>query len=68
MKLYVLRLLHAMEEDEPDRPFEFYERFLHMCDGSVPFLDLIICPDEATYKLNGNVNQHNCVFWSDENP
>lgn len=28
----------------------------------------IVFLDEATFELNGNVNRHNCRFWSDTNP
>jgi len=24
--------------------------------------------DETQFKLNGTVNQHNCVYWAPENP
>jgi hypothetical protein len=32
------------------------------------FVDLIVWSDEATFKLNGTVNRHNCTYWSSENP
>ena len=32
------------------------------------FPDRILWSDEATFKLNGRVNRHNCVYWSDSNP
>jgi hypothetical protein len=28
----------------------------------------ILWTDEATFKTNGRVNRHNCVYWSDTNP
>lgn len=31
-------------------------------------LDKIVWSDEATFKLSGSVNRHNCVYWADENP
>ncbi len=31
-------------------------------------MDRIIPSDEATFKLNGSVNRHNCVYWARENP
>ena len=24
--------------------------------------------DEATFKLNGSINHHNCTYWAAENP
>jgi hypothetical protein len=56
-KFYVPRLLHAMVEDDPDCRIEFCES-----------VDLIVWSDEATFKLNGAVNRHNCTYWSSENP
>ena len=31
-------------------------------------LDNIVWTDEATFKLTGHVNRHNCIYWSDKNP
>ncbi|KAG8267354.1 hypothetical protein J6590_053805 [Homalodisca vitripennis] len=31
-------------------------------------LNNIVFSDEATFMLNGNVNQHNCRYWSNINP
>ena len=32
------------------------------------FVDQIWWSDEACFKLNGQINRHNCVYWSSENP
>jgi hypothetical protein len=32
------------------------------------FTSKIVSFDEATFKLNGTVNHHNCVYWAPENP
>ena len=39
-----------------------------MCEDNPTFLDEIVWTDEATFKLSGHVNRHNCVYWSDRNP
>jgi len=31
------------------------------------FLDNIVFSNEATFELTGNVNRHNCKYWSDIN-
>jgi hypothetical protein len=31
------------------------------------FLSMIVLTDDTTFKLNGTVNRHNCVYWSSEN-
>ena len=32
------------------------------------FVGKMVWSDEARFKLNGTVNQHNCVYWPPENP
>lgn len=49
-------------------PTEFGEWFLIRCAAERNFSDRILWTDEATIKLNGRVNRHNCVYWSDSNP
>ncbi|KAJ4430139.1 hypothetical protein ANN_22349 [Periplaneta americana] len=62
------RDVHALNEDDPDKRLEFCEWFLNMCDEREDFQDLIVWSDEATFKLNGTINRHNCVYWTNENP
>jgi hypothetical protein len=57
-----------MNEDYPDSRMEFCEWFLHKCDERESFPGFIVWSDEATFKLNGTVSQHNCVHWATENP
>lgn len=65
-KIWRPRLLHALSEDDPDRRMEFCVNFN---DILIPYLDLIIWTDEANFSLlNGTVNRHNCVYYSQENP
>ena len=68
LKLYRPRLLHDLNEDDPDRRCEFAEIFLNMVADDYSFIDRIIWTDEATFKLNGHVNRHNCVYYAVENP
>jgi transposase len=68
LKLYRPRLLHDLNEDDPDRRCEFAEIFLNMVADDYSFLDRIIWTDEATFKLNGCVNRHNCVYYAVDNP
>ena len=35
---------------------------------NVNFVNNILFSDESTFCLNGQVNRHNCRYWSDENP
>ena len=61
LKPYISRLVHALNEDNPYRRLQFCEWFLHKCDESEDFQNLIVWSDEATFKLNGTINRHNCV-------
>ena len=68
LKPYRPRLLQALNEDDPHRRVEFCEWFLDSVDEDPTLLDRILWSDEATFYLNGHVNRHNCVYWSDTNP
>ena len=37
-------------------------------DEHARFVNIIVWSHEATFKLSGTVNRHNCVYWSSENP
>ncbi|CAM4820866.1 unnamed protein product [Rotaria magnacalcarata] len=68
LKLYKPRLLQALNEDDPDRRTEFCEWVLDSFEEDSTLLDRILWTDEAIFKVNGRVNRHNCVYWSDTNP
>jgi hypothetical protein len=65
---YILRLKHHLTEGDPDRHLEWYERFEEMCREEPDLVDKIIWSDEAWFTLNGYINCHYCVFWSETNP
>jgi hypothetical protein len=56
-----------LTEDDFDRRVEFSEWFLIHCEAEPDFLRHILCTDEASIKLNGRINRHNSVYWSDSN-
>jgi hypothetical protein len=60
-------VLHAVDEDDPDRLIEFCEWFLHTCDERESFPDFTVWSDKATYKLSTTVNGNSCVYWATEN-
>ena len=68
MKPYKPNLLHALNEDDPDRRLQFCETFLQFYENSAEITDQIIWSDEATFKVNGHVNRHNSVYWCETNP
>ena len=67
-KSFIPALVHALNEDDPDRRVEFCEWYLAKCADDNEFPHKIIWSDEATFKLNGSINRHNCSYWALENP
>ena len=68
MKPYIPRLIHALNDGDSDKRLEFSELFLEKVEHDEAFVDQIWWSDEACFKLNGQINRHNCVYWSSENP
>ncbi|CAF0972421.1 unnamed protein product [Rotaria sp. Silwood1] len=68
LKPYKPRLLQSLNEDDPDRRLEFCEWILNSTEKDQTLLDQILRTDEAIFKINGRINRHNCVYWSDANP
>ena len=67
MRPYIPRLINGLLEDDPDRRSQFCKQFDRMCEDNPTFLDKIVWTDEATFKLLGHINRHNCVYWSETN-
>ena len=68
LKNWKLHLHPQLNDDDPDRREEFCQWFIDTCDENENFQDLILWTDEAQFKLNGEVNKHNCVYYSTHNP
>ena len=68
LKAYRPRLLHALNEDDPDRRCEFADIFQELFADDSSFSNRIVWTDEATFKWNGHVHRHNCVYYAFENP
>jgi len=68
MEIFHPRLLHALNEDNPNRRVQYCEWFQNMVREDEEFVGKMIWSDEAQFKLNGTVNRHNCVYWAPENP
>jgi hypothetical protein len=67
-KLYIPRLVHALNEDDFDRRVEYCETFLSLLQNEPGLIYRVIWSDEAVFRLNGHINRHNCVYWATENP
>lgn len=68
LKPYRPQLHQGLLEDDFDRRVEFSELFVIRCEADSDFQNRVLWTDEASFKLNGRVNRHNCVYWSDVNP
>jgi hypothetical protein len=55
-------------KDDSNHQLQFCEWFLLMCDGRKSFPDFIVWSDEATSKLGGTIDRHNCLYWATESP
>jgi len=47
---------------------EFCEWYLAKCEDDQQFPRQLVWSDEATFKLNGTINHHNCTYWARKNP
>ena len=68
MKPYIPRLVQALNEDDFDRRVEFCEIMLQHLSDDETLIHRVIWSDEATFHLKGQVNRHNCVYYSYDNP
>jgi len=51
-KVYIPRLLHAINDDDSDRRMQFCEWFQQMVNEDEEFVTKIVWSDEAQFKLN----------------
>ncbi|KYN30037.1 hypothetical protein ALC57_00480, partial [Trachymyrmex cornetzi] len=65
---YKLHLCQELSEDDFDRRIEFCDLMMEMIFDDPLLLNNIVFSDEITFELTGNVNRHNCRYWSDVNP
>lgn len=65
---YKVHLVHELNEDDPDHRIEFCELMMNRIDRDPNFLYNIVFSDECIFTLKGEVNRHNCRYWSDTNP
>jgi hypothetical protein len=56
-----------LTEYDFDQRVDFSEWLLIRCEAEPDFPRRILWTDEASFKLNGRINRHNSVYWSDSN-
>ncbi|XP_076368679.1 uncharacterized protein LOC143256014 [Tachypleus tridentatus] len=67
LKSFIPTLVHALNEDDPNRRIEFCECYLAKPAKDAQFPNKIVWSNEATFKLNDSVNHHNCTYWAPQN-
>ena len=60
--------VESLHEDDFDRRFQFCEEMLMSFENDPGLMDKIIWSDEAIFRLDGQVNRHNCVYYAVDNP
>lgn len=65
---FKITLLQELNEDDYDRRLQFCEYFSEQLILNQNLLYNTCFSDECTFMLNGEVNRHNCRYWSDTNP
>ena len=68
METFIPRLVHVLNENDHDRRMEFCEWYQAKCAEVDKLPYKIVWSNEATFKLNGSINRHNCSYWAAENP
>ena len=67
-KVYHSKLIHGLLEDDADGRLQMCELFISKFKDDSELFNKIIWCDEASFKLNGRINRHNCVICATENP
>ena len=67
LKVFIPRLLYALNEDGPDWRMQYCEWFRNMVQQDEAFIGKVVWSDETQFKLNGTVNWQNCLYWCANN-
>ena len=65
---YKLQLLQEISDEDCADRLTFCEEMLNAVQHDESLLSHILWTDEAHFHLSGEVNRHNCRYWSKENP
>ena len=65
---YQITLTHALLPDYSLQRVLFCRWALRMIALDRDFFKYVLFSDEATFKNSGELNRHNCHYWSDVNP
>lgn len=65
---YHITLVQALGANDMLRRVHFCNWALERIQETPDFFNYVMFSDEATFKSNGNLNTHNCHYYSDVNP
>jgi len=65
---YKLQMLQEISEKDCTDRLSFCEEMLQAIREDETLLSHIVWTDEAHFHLSGEVNRHNCRYWSKDNP
>jgi hypothetical protein len=68
LRSYIPQMVPELIDDDGDRRVQFAEEWIRQMNNNPDFWKLVSWSDEAIFKLNGHVNRHNNVTWTDTNP
>jgi len=65
---FKIHLLQELSGDDFNRRIVFCETMMNKFEQDDDFVNRVLFSDESTFCLSGQVNRHNCRYWSDTNP
>lgn len=65
---YIMQLHQELKPQDNLCRDAFCEMFTDLIDADPGLVARICFSDESTFRLNGEVNTHNCRYWAKENP
>lgn len=65
---YHITLVQELQDNHFQQRIEFCQWALRMIENDPDFFRYVLFSDEAKFQSDGELNRHNCHYWSDENP
>lgn len=65
---YHITLVQELQIHHFQQRLVFCQWALHMIENDQNFFNFVLFSDEATFQNDGELNRHNCHYWSNENP
>ncbi|XP_036145999.1 uncharacterized protein LOC118646659 [Monomorium pharaonis] len=65
---YHITLTQALSQRDMQLRIQFCQWAQQMIRAEQNFFNFVMFSDESTFKNNGELNRHNCHYWSDVNP